>query len=219
LAAKIGAICPLAHKKTPYTERYFLGGDTLMRGFEDREISPKEMKRISKNDIEMLQEIPSFLNDQNKQLSAKPTDVEKRAFDIANMIRKKDDTAIQNAKKALGGNVEETLKTDSDESQELKKMIGKDSKDNVGGNSFVYLGAEYTFNIFDDFYGAAFVEAGNVGIHQNVFHQGLNVDAGFGLRIFIGGMPLHLDWGYPVHCSKDIKKKGVQFNFSFGASF
>jgi outer membrane protein insertion porin family len=91
--------------------------------------------------------------------------------------------------------------------------------ESVGGNSFVYGGAEYTFNIFDDFYGAVFLEAGSVGTHQTPFRKGLNVDAGFGLRIFIAGMPLHLDWGYPIHCQQDIKKDGVQFNFSFGASF
>lgn len=145
LAAKIGMICPFSGKATPYTERYFLGGDTLMRGFEDREISPKDKKFGS--------------------TPAKPI------------------------------------------------------YESVGGNSFVYGGAEYTFNIFDDFYGAVFLEAGNVGKHQTPFHKGLNVDAGFGLRIFIGGMPLHLDWGFPIHAQENIKKDGVQFNFSFGASF
>ncbi|MDR1590417.1 MAG: outer membrane protein assembly factor BamA [Puniceicoccales bacterium] len=141
LAFRIGTICPFSGKTTPYTERYFLGGDTLMRGFEDREISPKE------------------------------------------------------------------------------KKVNAVTYESVGGNSFVYGGAEYTFNIFDDFYGAVFLEVGNVGIHQSPFRHGFNVDAGFGLRIFIGGMPLHLDWGYPIHCTKGVQKDGIQFNFSFGTSF
>jgi outer membrane protein insertion porin family len=145
LAAKIGTICPFSGKTTPYSERYFLGGDTLMRGFEDREISPKDKK--------------------------------------------------------------------------LGSPADKPVYESIGGNSFAYAGAEYTFNIFDDFYGAAFIEAGSVGMHQTPFRKGLNVDAGFGLRIFIGGMPLHLDWGYPIHSLKDTKKNGVQFNFSFGTSF
>ncbi|MDR2812740.1 MAG: outer membrane protein assembly factor BamA [Puniceicoccales bacterium] len=145
LAAKIGTICPFSGKATPYTERYFLGGDTLMRGFEDREISPKDKK--------------------------------------------------------------------------LGPPMAKPVYESIGGNSFAYGGAEYTFNIFDDFYGAVFLETGNVGTHQTPFRKGFNVDAGFGLRIFIGGMPLHLDWGYPIHCQEGIKKDGVQFNFSFGASF
>jgi outer membrane protein insertion porin family len=145
LAAKTGIICPFSGKTTPYTERYFLGGDTLMRGFEDREISPKDKK--------------------------------------------------------------------------LGSPVANPVYESIGGNSFIYAGAEYTFNIFDDFYGATFIEAGNVGPHQTPFNKSFNVDAGFGLRIFIGGMPLHLDWGYPIHSAKDIKRNGVQFNFSFGASF
>jgi outer membrane translocation and assembly module TamA len=145
LVVKIGAICHFAGKNTPYSERHFLGGDTLMRGFEFREISPK---------------------------------VE--------------------TKNAQG-----------------KTVYG----DALGGDSFIYGCAEYTFNIFDDFYGATFVEAGNVGVHQKPFNKGLNVDAGLGLRIFIMNMPLRLDWGYPIHCTENVKKKGLQFNFSFGVSF
>ncbi|MDR1303065.1 MAG: outer membrane protein assembly factor BamA [Puniceicoccales bacterium] len=136
IAAKIGMICPFNRQATPFSERYFLGGDALMRGFEFREISPKDQRGES-----------------------------------------------------------------------------------LGGNSFVYGGAEYTANIFDDFYFATFAEVGNVGVHQSPFRRGWNADAGCGLRIFIGGMPLRLDWGYPIHCAKDTKKKGLQFNFSFGMSF
>jgi outer membrane protein insertion porin family len=136
IATKIGMICPFSNQATPFSERYFLGGDALMRGFEFREISPKDQRGES-----------------------------------------------------------------------------------LGGNSFVYGGVEYTANIFDDFYFATFAEIGNVGVHQSPFRGGWNADAGCGLRIFIGGMPLRLDWGYPIHCAKNTKKKGVQFNFSFGMSF
>jgi outer membrane protein insertion porin family len=141
IAMKMGMICPLANKQTPYSERHFLGGDSLMRGFEFREISPKVNRIHDKNN------------------------------------------------------------------------------NSLGGNSFVYGCLEYTANIFDDFYLATFGEIGNVGKHQNPFHNGLNVDIGLGLRIFIMNMPLHLDWGYPLRATDGIKKKGVQFNFSFGASF
>ncbi|MDR1435129.1 MAG: outer membrane protein assembly factor BamA [Puniceicoccales bacterium] len=144
LVAKIGAIFPFSGEQTPYTERHFLGGDAMMRGFEFREISPK-------------------------------TEIERQG----------------------------------------KTVYG----DALGGNSFVYGCAEYTFNLFDDFYGAVFLEAGNVGTHQRPFADGMNVDAGLGLRIFIMNMPLRLDWGYPIHCTENTKKKGIQFNFSFGASF
>jgi outer membrane protein insertion porin family len=136
MSLKIGVICPFSGKTTPFTERHFLGGDSLMRGFEYREISPKDEKHRS-----------------------------------------------------------------------------------LGGNSFIFGCTEYTFNIFDELYGATFLEVGNVGPSQKPFHKDLNVDCGLGLRIFIANMPLRLDWGYPIHCTKDTKRKGIQFNFSFGASF
>ncbi|MDR2200663.1 MAG: outer membrane protein assembly factor BamA [Puniceicoccales bacterium] len=136
MALKMGTIFPFAGKQTPFSERYFLGGDSLMRGFEFREISPKDSKGNS-----------------------------------------------------------------------------------LGGNSFIYGCLEYTANLFDDFYLAAFTEVGNVNAQHRLFKHGLNVDAGLGLRIFIAGMPLRLDWGYPIRCGKDVKKNGVQFNFSFGLSF
>jgi translocation and assembly module TamA len=133
---QIGLISPFSGKTTPFTERYFLGGDSLMRGFEYREISPKDTFHRS-----------------------------------------------------------------------------------LGGNSFIFDCTEYTFNIFDDLFGAIFLEAGNVGSSQRPFDDGLHVDCGFGLRIFIMNIPLRLDWGYPVYCTKGTQKKRIQFNFSFSASF
>ncbi|MDR0418370.1 MAG: outer membrane protein assembly factor BamA [Puniceicoccales bacterium] len=136
LSMQIGVITPFSGRTTPFTERYFLGGDNLMRGFEYREISPKDKFHRS-----------------------------------------------------------------------------------LGGNSFIFGCTEYTINIFEDLFGATFLEVGNVGSSQQPFKDGLNVDCGFGLRIFIMNIPLRLDWGYPVYCTKDTQKKGIQFNFSFSASF
>jgi outer membrane protein insertion porin family len=39
---KLGAITPYNHKNIPYTERYFLGGQSYMRGFEYKSIGPKD---------------------------------------------------------------------------------------------------------------------------------------------------------------------------------
>lgn len=156
LRAKLGTICPHGHKEVPYSERYFLGGDTLMRGFESHEISPKET---------------IFLVD-----------------DKGNP--KLDDNKCQR--------------------RELRS---------VGGIARSYIGAEYTFNIFENFYGAAFFEAGAVNDKKFKFFKHMNTDAGFGLRIFINNMPLRLDWGWPIHRAKDVRKDGVQFNFSFGCVF
>ncbi|MDR0351470.1 MAG: outer membrane protein assembly factor BamA [Puniceicoccales bacterium] len=42
LIGKLGAITPYNHKNIPYTERYFLGGQSYMRGFEYKGIGPKD---------------------------------------------------------------------------------------------------------------------------------------------------------------------------------
>lgn len=49
LGAKIGIISPFSHTATPYSERAFLGGGSLMRGFEERGISPREVKEVTIN--------------------------------------------------------------------------------------------------------------------------------------------------------------------------
>ncbi|UPA28085.1 MAG: outer membrane protein assembly factor BamA [Verrucomicrobiota bacterium] len=144
----VGSIIPFHHRQTPYSERYFLGGQSMMRGFEGRQISPKE---------------ESF--------------------------------AFKDGKK--------------------ETRYG----DPVGGNSFCYGAAEYTFALFEPFFGAAFIEAGSANEKKFDNFKNINVDWGVGLRIFIGKMPLRLDWGFPIHAARGTKKDGVQFNFSFGASF
>ena len=45
-----------------------------------------------------------------------------------------------------------------------------------------------------------------------------NDNFGFGLRLFVAGAPLSLDFGIPVTGDK-FNKKGNQFNFSFGTRF
>ncbi|MDR1458538.1 MAG: outer membrane protein assembly factor BamA [Puniceicoccales bacterium] len=42
LIGKLGSITPYNHKNIPYTERYFLGGQSYMRGFEYKGIGPKD---------------------------------------------------------------------------------------------------------------------------------------------------------------------------------
>ena len=45
-----------------------------------------------------------------------------------------------------------------------------------------------------------------------------NDNFGFGLRLFVAGAPLSLDFGIPLTGDK-FNKKGSQFNFSFGTRF
>ena len=39
-----------------------------------------------------------------------------------------------------------------------------------------------------------------------------------GIRLFVMGTPLSLDYGIPLRCDK-VNDKGGQFNFSFGTRF
>lgn len=156
LSAKCGSIFPFGHhtntkdkkrvkNETPYSERFFLGGDSMMRGFEFRDISPR----------------------------------------------------------AVGDNDKgETVYGDA-----------------LGGNSYVYFGAEYTAKIFDRLYIAGFAELGCVNAGKFKFFDNYNADIGFGFRIFAMGMPVRLDFGYPVKRSKTTPHRSSQFNFSVGTSF
>ncbi len=47
---------------------------------------------------------------------------------------------------------------------------------------------------------------------------GYNDNFGVGLRLFVAGAPLSLDFGVPLTGDK-TNKKGTQFNFSFGTRF
>jgi outer membrane protein insertion porin family len=67
---------------------------------------------------------------------------------------------------------------------------------------------------FAVFYDAGFVNKGAYDF--NPAHY--NDDFGVGLRLFVAGAPLRLDFGIPITGDK-LNKKGNQFNFSFGTRF
>jgi outer membrane protein assembly factor BamA len=155
LSAKFGSSFPFGHhtkngvrvkNETPYSERFFLGGDSMMRGFEFRDISPR----------------------------------------------------IVGIDQKTG-----------------KKVYG----DPLGGNSYAYFGAEYTAKIFERLYIAGFAELGCVNAGKFKFFKDYNANIGFGFRIFAMGMPVRLDFGYPVMRSKNTPRRGSQFNFTVGTSF
>jgi outer membrane protein insertion porin family len=66
---------------------------------------------------------------------------------------------------------------------------------------------------------AVFYDAGFVNRKAYDFNPGDFADNfGVGLRLFVAGAPLSLDFGIPIKGPKDAKK-GNQFNFSFGTRF
>jgi outer membrane protein insertion porin family len=91
----------------------------------------------------------------------------------------------------------------------------------VGGKTYGFFDAEYSVDIvspirFALFYDTGFVNPGsfdfNPGNYQN--------DFGFGLRLFVMGAPLSLDYGIPLRGDNYYpNKSGNQFNFSFGTRF
>jgi outer membrane protein insertion porin family len=89
----------------------------------------------------------------------------------------------------------------------------------VGGKSYGMLSIEYSVDIvspvrFAIFYDAGFVNEGSYDFSPADY----NDNFGFGLRLFVAGAPLSLDFGIPLTTAKD-NDKGNQFNFSFGTRF
>lgn len=89
----------------------------------------------------------------------------------------------------------------------------------VGGKSYGFFSAEYSADIVSPIRFAVFYDAGFVNRKAYDFNPGDYADNfGVGLRLFVAGAPLSLDFGIPIKGPKDAKK-GNQFNFSFGTRF
>ncbi len=89
----------------------------------------------------------------------------------------------------------------------------------IGGKTYGFISAEYSADIvspirFAVFYDAGFVNRGAYDFNPSNY----NDNFGVGLRLFVAGAPLRLDFGIPITADK-INKKGNQFNFSFGTRF
>ena len=89
----------------------------------------------------------------------------------------------------------------------------------IGGKTYGFIGAEYSLDIVSPIRFAVFYEAGFVNSGAYDFNpRNYNDDFGVGLRLFVAGAPLRLDFGIPITGDK-FNKKGNQFNFSFGTRF
>jgi len=89
----------------------------------------------------------------------------------------------------------------------------------VGGKTYGFISAEYSVDIVSPIRFAVFYDAGFVNSAAFDFNPGhYNDDFGIGLRLFVAGAPLRLDFGIPLTTDK-FNKKGSQFNFSFGTRF
>lgn len=103
---------------------------------------------------------------------------------------------------------------------EYRDVSPRDSSgEPVGGKSYGLFSAEYSMDIVSPIRFAVFYDAGFVNSSAYDFNPGTyNDDFGIGLRLFVAGAPLSLDFGIPLTGTK-ANKKGNQFNFSFGTRF
>ena len=103
---------------------------------------------------------------------------------------------------------------------EFREVAPRDQfNEPIGGKTYGFFSAEYSADIvspirFAVFYDAGFVNKGAYDFNPAKYHDNFGV----GLRLFVAGAPLSLDFGIPITGSKEAKK-GNQFNFSFGTRF
>ncbi len=104
---------------------------------------------------------------------------------------------------------------------EYREVGPKDTFNNepTGGNTYGMLTLEYSADVVAPIRFAVFYDAGFVNEDSFDFSPvRYNDNFGVGLRLFVGGAPLSLDFGIPL-TSDNVNDKGNQFNFSFGTRF
>jgi outer membrane protein insertion porin family len=89
----------------------------------------------------------------------------------------------------------------------------------IGGKSYGMFTFEYSLDVVNPIRFAFFYDNGFVNKGAFDFNPGsYNDDVGIGIRLFILGAPLSLDYGIPM-TGDLVNKQGGQFNFSFGTRF
>lgn len=89
----------------------------------------------------------------------------------------------------------------------------------IGGKTYGFFSAEYSFDVVKPIRFAIFYDAGFANVDAYDFAPTeFNDNFGFGLRLFVAGAPLSLDFGIPLTTDR-YNKKGSQFNFNFGTRF
>lgn len=91
----------------------------------------------------------------------------------------------------------------------------------IGGKSYNMFTAEYSLDIVSPVRFAVFYDVGDVNKGSFDFNpSNYQDDFGVGLRLFVMGAPLSLDYGIPLRGDHFYpNKQGNQFNFSFGTRF
>ena len=103
---------------------------------------------------------------------------------------------------------------------EYREVGPKDRFGNpLGAKTYAFFSAEYSFDVVKPIRFAVFYDGGFANSDAYDFAPyDYNDNFGFGLRLFVAGAPLSLDFGIPLTGDR-FNKKGSQFNFSFGTRF
>jgi outer membrane protein insertion porin family len=103
---------------------------------------------------------------------------------------------------------------------EFREVSPRDNfNEPIGGKTYGFFSAEYSLDIVSPIRFAIFYDGGFVNKTAYDFNPGTyNDNFGIGVRLFVAGAPLSLDFGIPITTDK-FNKKGNQFNFSFGTRF
>jgi outer membrane protein insertion porin family len=89
----------------------------------------------------------------------------------------------------------------------------------LGGKSYGMLTLEYSVDVVSPVRVAFFYDAGFANFAAYDFNPaGYNDNIGLGVRMFVAGAPLSLDYGIPLTTDR-FNKRGGQFHFSFGTRF
>jgi outer membrane protein insertion porin family len=89
----------------------------------------------------------------------------------------------------------------------------------IGGKTYAFGSIEYSADIVDPLRFALFYDVGFVNRGAYDWDpSGYNDNWGVGIRFFVMGSPLRLDYGIPLTTDRR-NNKGAQFNFSFGTRF
>jgi len=89
----------------------------------------------------------------------------------------------------------------------------------LGGGTGLLGSAEYSFPIFNKIRGAVFYDVGFVNDGSWDFSGSeINSNFGLGLRLFLGSVPIRLDYGIPVQ-SDEFNDSSGRFNFNLGYQF
>lgn len=90
----------------------------------------------------------------------------------------------------------------------------------IGGNTAIFMSAEYTIPVVDKIRLAAFYDAGMVWADSyEIDFNDLNSAAGVGVRFDIPGFPLRFDYAWPLETDEYNDRESGRFSFMIGHQF